>query len=218
MSSLRRWLGKVDGGDCQVCNDTGADNTWGDVKDPGVPASLWQHCQTVLTDLLLSRPPPRTGHDLVVTHPENKIDGLSRWIVYNLVPLYWTWRDKRELEKQKRRGAAMQSIDNVSEKIPNPSVFDTEAQGEKPVLRQPQEIRNTMKSMSETTAVRLTSSLSTVIACLLPVVAIAVLTQVKGERNLLLCITAFAVIFAVGLIALTQGTSTRTEIFAATAA
>ncbi|KAJ4399344.1 hypothetical protein N0V91_009533 [Didymella pomorum] len=113
---------------------------------------------------------------------------------------------------------AAQAMDASTEKVPNPEVFGTEAQGGTCTFDEPQDVCDTVKSMSEATAVRFTSSLSTVVACLLPVVAIAVLTQVKGERNLLLCITAFAIIFAVGLIALTQGTSTRTEIFAATAA
>jgi VIT1/CCC1 family predicted Fe2+/Mn2+ transporter len=65
---------------------------------------------------------------------------------------------------------------------------------------------------------RLTSFFSTIIACLLPVIAISVLSQVHGTRNLLLCLAGFSLVFALGLIAMTQGTSKRTEVFAATAA
>lgn len=218
VSSLRRWLGKQAGGACQVRCESGTDRTWGHVQDTGVPASLWVHLRMVVKALLISKPASKSRRDLVVTHPESKIDGLSRWIVYNLAPLYWTWRDERERRKQQRRNMAAQAMDASTEKVPNPEVFGTEAQGGTCTFDEPQDVCDTVKSMSEATAVRFTSSLSTVVACLLPVVAIAVLTQVKGERNLLLCITAFAIIFAVGLIALTQGTSTRTEIFAATAA
>lgn len=78
--------------------------------------------------------------------------------------------------------------------------------------------QKTLETWSETSALRFTSGASTVVACVLPVVAITVLSQLQGTRDLLLCIAGFAVIFAVGLIFLTQGTSTRVEIFTATAA
>ncbi|OCL11259.1 hypothetical protein AOQ84DRAFT_287605 [Glonium stellatum] len=54
--------------------------------------------------------------------------------------------------------------------------------------------------------------------CLLPVVAITVLSQLHGYRDLLLCLAGFVAIFALGLIFLTSGTTTRVEIFTATAA
>lgn len=118
--------------------------------------------------------------------------------MYNLAPLYWTWRDGRESRKQERRSLSIHSMGSSNQKISDPSILDPEAQGDKPRCERQRELPDTVKSMSEATAVRFTSSVSTVTACLLPVVAIAVLTQVKGERNLLLCITAFAIIFAVG--------------------
>ncbi|KAF2692108.1 hypothetical protein K458DRAFT_381932 [Lentithecium fluviatile CBS 122367] len=71
---------------------------------------------------------------------------------------------------------------------------------------------------SERPALKATGAASTVIACLLPVVAIWVLAYVDGLNKLLWCITGFTLAFVLGLILLTQGESTRTEIFAATAA
>ena len=76
--------------------------------------------------------------------------------------------------------------------------------------------KETLTKYSERTIMRVTSSISTVMACLLPTVAITVLSQVHGLRNLLLCLAGFAIVFASGLIFL--GTATRVEIFAATAA
>lgn len=208
---------RPDGADGFIGGERGMDKTWGDASDAGVPDNLWTHFRIVLSALIWAKSSPETHSDLVVTHPETKIDGLSKWMVYNLAPLYWTWQDKRRNEQQGRL-AASQARKGLTEMVPNSTIFDSEAQGQTPPHKTDLRDPNTVKSISESTAMRFTSSLSTVVACLLPVVAIAVLTQVKGQRNLLLCITAFAIIFAVGLLSLTQGTSTRTEIFAATAA
>ncbi|KAF2464168.1 uncharacterized protein BDR25DRAFT_243221 [Lindgomyces ingoldianus] len=71
---------------------------------------------------------------------------------------------------------------------------------------------------SERPALRATGILSTVLACLLPTVSVWVLAKVDGLNNLLWCVTGFTFLFVLGLIFLTQGESTRTEIFAATAA
>ncbi|KAF1924860.1 uncharacterized protein M421DRAFT_95190 [Didymella exigua CBS 183.55] len=218
MSSLRKWLCREDGGNCRVRDGKRADETWGPLTDTGASDTLWNHLRVVLKSLIWSDPSPQEYPDLAVSHPGIKIDGLSRWIVYRVAPLYWVWREKKEHSKIRAQNSAMQLGASTSENILNPSVFDAEKQGQQYVPKTEVRVQDTVRSMSESTALRFTSSLSTVIACLLPVVAIAVLTQVEGERNLLLCITGFAIIFAVGLIALTQGTSSRTEIFAATAA
>jgi hypothetical protein len=74
----------------------------------------------------------------------------------------------------------------------------------------------TLATYSERGILRFTSSVSIVVACLLPVIAITVLSEVHGQRNLLLCLAGFAVMFAIGLIFL--GTGSRIEIFGATAA
>jgi hypothetical protein len=212
MSSLRRWLFREDGANGTVRSENGADETWGNMKDGDVSDNLWKHFRTVLEALIWAKAPPKVDLDLVVTHPETKIDGLTRWAVYYLAPFYWTLREKRQRTRKEQKATS-----EVANKTPD-SMSDEEAQKKKPSDETDPEDQNTVKSMSELTALRLTSSLSTIIACLIPVVAIAVLTQVSGTRDLLLCITGFAVVFAVGLIFLTQGTSSRTEIFAATAA
>lgn len=223
MASLRRWLMREDGADGFVNNKDGPDETWGDIKDTGAPDNLWKYLRETLGALVLSKPPPKANLDLVVTHPETKIDGLSKWIVYNLTPFYWTWQRKRQQVHREERRKRQEALEEAKERgyLQNfPPQTDEEAQkkGQRVEVDIDPEYRQTFKSMSELTAVRFTSALSTVIACLVPVIAIAVLTQISGTRNLLLCITGFAVVFAILLIFLTQGTTSRTEIFAATAA
>lgn len=209
MRSLRKWLDTDDG--ARVRSRHGFDKTWGKTMPE---QSVWTHARAVLAALLLAKSPPKSDLDLVVTHPEAKVDGLTKWVVYYLMPLYWNLRDDRR-KKRESKSACEFVLQTLAARQHDPEAPEN-AQSPKRV-----KTRRDFKSLekvSEATALRFTSALSTVIACLIPVVAIAVLTQVSGTRDLLLCITGFAVIFAVGLIFLTQGTSSRTEIFAATAA
>ncbi|KAH6615385.1 heterokaryon incompatibility protein-domain-containing protein [Boeremia exigua] len=189
MRSLRSWISSSNYGQGRIRKKGSTVNAWGDANDTQHKGDL----RTVLSALLWAKPPPKSDPDLVVTHPESKIDGLTKWTVYYLFPYWWSLRDYR-------RGQSDE------EKQPK----------EQEENEQPD--RNTVERMSEGAALRLTSSLSTIVACLIPVVAIVVLKQLSRTRDLLLCISGFAIVFAAGLIFLTQGTSSRTEIFAATAA
>jgi cytochrome c biogenesis protein CcdA len=77
---------------------------------------------------------------------------------------------------------------------------------------------DTIQIWSEKSALRFTAGVSTVVACLFPIVAITALSNLHRTRDLLLCLAGFTVIFAVGLMFLTHGTTKRVEIFTATAA
>ncbi|KAJ4338826.1 hypothetical protein N0V87_003741 [Didymella glomerata] len=221
MGSLRRWLMREDGADGYVISKGGPDETWGKFENEASTDSLWKNFGTTIRALVLAKPPPKADLDLVVTHPKTKIDGLSKWMVYNLAPFYWTWQRQKQRAHRKRLQEQQEAIEAARGPEPSIRSWAVENANEKdvqPESEAEQEEQHTFESMSEHTALRFTSALSTVIACLIPVIAIAVLTQVSGTRNLLLCITGFAIVFAILLISLTQGTTSRTEIFAATAA
>jgi hypothetical protein len=207
MRSLREWLATDES--TSVRGLAGQDKTWGDPSQSAEPK--WARARTVLSALFLAKQPPKSDLDLVITHREAKIDGLTKWVVYWLMPFYWDRRDHHRLAKDAR------SSDVEMGPIPDTQA-DAKVQQDTPPQKPPQRDPKTLESASESTALRITSALSTVMACLIPVVAIAALTQLHGTRDLLICITGFAVLFAAGLIFLTQGTSSRTEIFAATAA
>jgi len=64
---------------------------------------------------------------------------------------------------------------------------------------------------------RISSTITTVVACLLPTVAISVLAELHTMGQTLGAIAGFTALFALGLSWLTGGTS-RVEIFTATAA
>jgi hypothetical protein len=65
---------------------------------------------------------------------------------------------------------------------------------------------------------RFTSYVATVVACILPTLAIGVLATAHGTTHILLYIGGFTALFAIGLIVLTNPDTTRVEIFTATAA
>ena len=64
---------------------------------------------------------------------------------------------------------------------------------------------------------RFTSGVATVVACLLPTLAISILTTACGMTETLLYIGGFTALFSIGLMILTTDTS-RVQIFTATAA
>ncbi|KAK0711965.1 hypothetical protein B0H67DRAFT_304048 [Lasiosphaeris hirsuta] len=77
--------------------------------------------------------------------------------------------------------------------------------------------KDTFETHSESNMLRFTSAVATVVACLLPTLAISILTTARGMTETLLYIGGFTALFSVGLMALATETS-RVQIFTATAA
>src|SRR6266699_3897191 len=74
-----------------------------------------------------------------------------------------------------------------------------------------------MEASSEKTILKFTSAAATVAACILPTVAIGILTTATTTTQKLLYIGGFTALFAIGLMYLTDETA-RVQIFTATAA
>lgn len=214
MKTFRKWLCRDKTGNYCIGGD-GEQHTWGPLyKNPDEgTGSLWEKFRIALWTLIWPHPPPPNELDLISTKPPSQIDGFTRWVACYFIPFYedfceYRERQKAEAEKRKRQAQPDLEMESVT---PAPEV-----QPEKWVKKA--EEQPTLRTWSEKGMLKFTSSVSTVVACLLPIVAITVLSQVHGLRNLLLCLAGFAVIFAVGLIFLTSGTSSRVDIFTATAA
>ncbi|KAF3038216.1 hypothetical protein E8E11_005654 [Didymella keratinophila] len=94
--------------------------------------------------------------------------------------------------------------------------IDVEKQAEEPVFR-PEHDDRTLEGRGRAPFFRIISGFSTTFACLMPVIAITALAQLSRTRDLL-CITGFAVLFAISLIYLADRSTSRMEIFTATAA
>ncbi|KAK0742690.1 hypothetical protein B0T18DRAFT_447602 [Schizothecium vesticola] len=67
---------------------------------------------------------------------------------------------------------------------------------------------DTFETHPEKNMQRFTSAVATVVACLLPTLAISVLTTARGMTETLLYIGGFTVMFAIGLMILAKHTST----------
>jgi len=202
MNTFHRWLREPTAGKfCIQGEERGREqDTWGplypsqDVEEPDVSLK-WQFVK-MLWSLIWPKQPPSIDLDLVATRPDHKIDGFTRWVADEFVPFHHSLTRYRDSKRRK------------SQDPENTSVRDSPA-----AVKQ-----ETLTTYSEKAMLRFTSSVSTVIACLLPTVAIAVLSKVHGLNNLLVCLAAFATLFSVGLIYLTNATTSRVEIFTATAA
>lgn len=223
MKNFRKWLRHADEGNFKI-GGQGEQSTWGELyEDPDeANFSPWRSFWKLVWALIWTQAPPSSDLDLVVTRAPRKIDGFTRWVACYFIPFYEDF--SRYKEEKKAEKLARTATSDV-EKQPKRTLKRWRKRSpKKPELVDPQdwvpkaEKQETLATWSEKGMLRFTNSVSTVVACLLPTVAITVLSQLHGLRNLLLCIAGFAVMFAVGLIFLTNGTSSRVEIFTATAA
>lgn len=206
MKTFRIWLRDQD-----IVGD-GEQHTWGNLykmeKDQG---SLKRGFVKLLWRLIWSNPSSSNDLDLVAIRPSQNIDGFTRWVASDFFPYYNDFCEYMRTRRTRDVEAASRSAQNPEEEKPK--------EEEKPEDEEPPAPKtNTLSTYSQSGMLKFTSSVSTVVACLLPTVAIIVLAQVQGMRNLLLCLVGFAVIFSTGLIFLTSGTASRIEIFTATAA
>jgi hypothetical protein len=203
MGSLKNWLRRED---CGYSSLRGIGNdTWGDLHKRE-ERSLRQQFWCLLWALIWPKPPPGDDLGLVVTSPQDEVDGLTRWVAAHLIPFYAECC-RRRIERRKKK---LEKAD--IEKNSGPKVKPVEQWGNKTTTKE------TIRVWSEKGALRLTAGISMVVACLLPVAAITVLTNMHSTRDLLLCLAGFTVLFAAGLMFLTGGAISRVEIFMATAA
>ena len=230
MKSFRKWLRHEEAGKFSI-RGGGEQSTWGNLyenPDADKP-TLWKQFRELLRNLIWMPPGSSDNLDLVMTKPSGRIDGFTRWVACYLIPFYEEFRVYREKRKADKRlsqvNSDVEKNANDTNCIPSHGkLYQCREKRQEEKFKKPDKWvkkvkkEETIETWSEKGILKFTSGVSTVIACLLPVVAITVLSQVQGTRNLLLCLAGFAVIFTVGLMFLTNGTSSRVEIFTATSA
>jgi hypothetical protein len=227
MHSLRRWLLHEDCGASRVRGL--GEHSWGNLDEEGnhETKSLWTQFWHVFLAFIWPRPTPEDDLDLVATRPQGRIDGLTRWVVWHLIP-FWEEvqerkpRPRRQIDPEKDANVVYSKSGRPRREVPESK--DVAEPNEKPKIQGPEYWRKettklpTIKIWSEQSALRFTAAVSMIVACLLPVGAITVLANMHTTKDLLLCVFGFTVIFAVGLLYLTAGTISRVEMFTATAA
>jgi hypothetical protein len=187
---------------------------WGDMTDDEMkPKKLKWQCLLLLRNLFWKPTPKQKKLNLVVPRPGRKVDGLTKWVANEFVPFWQCFLDSTiyrnkgrnsDEEKGRKRSSGSTTTETVCSEIePNRSLGSEQ---------------KTLNTYSEDRMLRFTSAVATVIACLLPTVAIAVLAKLHTTADLLGVIAVFTAIFAMGLMLLTDAGTSRVEIFTATAA
>jgi hypothetical protein len=144
--------------------------------------------------------------DLIVPRAPGNADGLALWVAHEFVP--W-WQCLKDCLKNRIQNRNQDSMDEEKakwpkSKDPEPKTAEAEA--------------DTVNKYRGKKIVQFTSFISTIVACLLPTVAIAVLDQLHTTATLLGLIAVFTAVFAGGLMLLVESGTSRVEIFTATAA
>ncbi|KUJ08852.1 uncharacterized protein LY89DRAFT_741686 [Mollisia scopiformis] len=157
---------------------------------------------------------------LIVPRVGSKPDGLTTWVTYSFIPLFhhvWQgWGSPTWAGLWTRVTGPFSSCH-----LPkcwqdaSPPTDIAASRGE----TEPKDEKNLagVTAYSKSWIFRVTSILTTIVACLLPVIAIVVLSRVHSMGMILGLIALFNSIFAFGLVLISTGSS-RVDIFTATAA
>jgi hypothetical protein len=188
-----------------------------DKERKGEKESLWKQFWLVILALVWPRPQPEDSLDLVVTRPQGRVDGLTRWVVWHFIPFWWELQSRMPQRPRRQSDPEKGANDTSRRAWPRRKARKSKIQDPKD-WRKGTTKQETIQIWSEKGALRFTAGISMIVACLLPVAGITVLANMHTTRDLLLCLAGFTVIFAVGLMFLTAGTISRVEIFTATAA
>ena len=150
-----------EGGDHHI-RGAGDELAWGDYKNSAEDNASPLHTQlwNVLKRLIWLKPLAEDDLDLIVTRPQKHVDGLTKWAVWYLIPFYECEREHRIQKWEAKKALEAQQ--------------DLEKQTKAQALNLGGKVKKgeTVETWSETTVVRMKSGVATVVACLLPVVAI----------------------------------------------
>jgi hypothetical protein len=210
----------------------GAD-TWGDLgQSPPEPKSLKLQFWHLICSPFWTAKEEKSKLNLIVPRIGTKTDGLARWVANDFVPFWQCLEDyirkhrqsARDVEKgtnvrQKERQTPSTRKKRTCGVLPR-SKPRLPVRSRKPKAKEASEdpIETTLNTFRASRMLRFTSAVATIIACLLPTVAIAVLAQLHTTAELLSIIAVFTAVFAAGLMLLVDSGTSRVEIFTATAA
>lgn len=170
--------------------------------------------------------------DLIVPRKKKEEDGLTQWIANDWLPFWHSLRDtltthsekadQTTSNEKKARRFSMSSAtltlvkwsSNLSGTIRHMSSLFSQRSDSRDASNN----RPTLETYSMSRMRRFASFVTTVVACLLPTAAIAVLATIHSQAKLIGFIALFTAIFAIGLMGLAGAGTSRTDIFTATAA
>jgi len=226
--------------DCHEDGLTGpGSQTWGDTSAIQPKSkSLPRLTLGLVTGLFVPPDPERKEVDevfqehLIVPHKDYKPDGLTQWVKQSFIPFFdhiyehylypllycilfiWhytagLWHKCLRPAPQPRNDLEKRGDSSITGIVSPTTTHDSDATTSS--------ITKNLSKYSGLCIERIASIITTVIACLLPVVAITILARVHSMGLILGLITVFTAVFSVGLVLLSSSSS-RVEIFTATAA
>ena len=210
MNSLRVWLRNVHGDNIPISGH--GHDIWGKItQKKDAPASLARQFGHLLLSIFWTKKIKKgevDDLDLIVPRYDHKVDGLTQWVASEGVPF---WESVQESIRERWKGNRRKMCLPFFESTATPD----SAQEER---RNPEDIEPTLTKYSEHSILQFTSVVATILACLLPTAAIAVLSNMHTTGKLLGLIAGFTTAFALGLMMLTDAGTSRVQIFTATAA
>jgi hypothetical protein len=230
VNSLRTWLEDSSWGNRQIQGP--GSNSWGTLgfHERENPPSLIGQFLHVVRTIFWPGKPTKNNLDLVVPRAGRQPDRLAKWVANDFVPFWENVKKPRpksaktdEEMANTKKGKTQPAQPKQCRTQPSLVSYIKQKRGQRK-KKAPKEGHGkiskgqpTLNEYSESNILLFTSFVSTVIACLLPIVAIAVLSKLHRQPELIGLIALFTFLFAIGLMFLTGGTS-RVEIFTATAA
>lgn len=152
--------------------------------------------------------------DLIVPSPGRMPDLLTLWVVHSFIPLYHRLWQIFNYQLRGRSLSHLYTSKNREDVEKSPEGATNNPIRSETISTSPA-VRN-LTEYSGSWIIRITSMVTTVLACLLPTIAIIILSRVDTIGATLGLISLFTALFALGLILLSSGSS-RMQIFTATA-
>jgi hypothetical protein len=219
MKTLVQWLHAPNAGNFKVAGR--GSQVWGMPKNK---ISTKPSLATKILDLLLGifrRPTvPPTRSDLVAPRGQKSVDGFTRWIAEKFLPFWCSLIDDISKEKNASGGGAntesgAHDVENV---VPAALQMGEKNLGED--LGYNGELKDLklefIRSYSGSSLLHFTTTVTTLFACMLPMVAIFVLSRVPELSTRLGLIASFTAVFCLGLMMAAQ--VTKVQVFTATSA
>ncbi len=232
VNSLRTWLEDSRFGNRNIAGP--GSESWGHLgfheREAHSIPSLIKQLFLILWALFWPGKPKENDLDLVVPRAGHKYDRLAKWVADDLVPFWEKVKaprvkseksDEEAPNAQEEKQQPIQSKQRTSKASPfsytkqKQKKEKNESFGEGP--ENTFKGRLTLNEYSESSILLFTSFVATLIACLLPIVGIAVLSKLHKQPEMIGLIAVFTFLFAIGVMFLTGGAS-KVEVFTATAA
>jgi hypothetical protein len=213
-------------------------DSWGkldeDLPDEKTPGQQFIHFLRSLTIFWAEKQEPKKPlYHLVVPGKRRDADGLTRWVANQWIPFWDNVRkyitapedtpgtdpehqvtDKKDDE---RRPSNISTAPTLVKVISRAFIGRRPSTGG-PTENPPDKTDKDLVTYRIRRIRTFTTFITTIVACLLPTAAIAILATMHSTAKVLGFIGLFTALFAAGLMCLTDSSTSRTEIFTATAA